>query len=87
MPGGFTGHIMMLIMLLMYTTATQKVRNQCFEVFWYTHHLAFFFMLGLYTHATGCFVRGACQIPFFHHLMAVKVLCLANPYNVMATIP
>ncbi|KAJ7148803.1 NADPH oxidase isoform 1 [Mycena crocata] len=55
--GGFTGHFMLLIMLLMYTTATSKVRNQCFEAFWYTHHLAFFFMLGLYTHATGCFVR------------------------------
>ncbi|KAJ7103602.1 NADPH oxidase [Mycena belliarum] len=56
-PGGITGHFMLLIMLLMYTTGTQKVRNQCFEAFWYTHHLAFFFMLGLYTHATGCFVR------------------------------
>ncbi|KAJ7062049.1 NADPH oxidase isoform 1 [Mycena amicta] len=56
-PGGFTGHFMLLIMLLMYTTAHQKIRNQCFEAFWYTHHLAFFFMLGLYTHATGCFVR------------------------------
>ncbi|KAF7324937.1 FAD-binding FR-type domain-containing protein [Mycena kentingensis (nom. inval.)] len=56
-PGGFTGHWMLLIMLLMYTTAHHKVRNQCFEAFWYTHHLAFFFMLGLYTHATGCFVR------------------------------
>ncbi|KAJ7169810.1 NADPH oxidase A [Mycena filopes] len=56
-PGGITGHFMLLIMLLMYTTAAQKVRNQCFEAFWYTHHLAFFFMLGLYTHATGCFVR------------------------------
>ncbi|KAF7289419.1 FAD-binding FR-type domain-containing protein [Mycena chlorophos] len=56
-PGGFTGHWMLLIMLLMYTTAHHKIRNQCFEAFWYTHHLAFFFMLGLYTHATGCFVR------------------------------
>ncbi|KAJ6551794.1 NADPH oxidase [Mycena capillaripes] len=56
-PGGFTGHFMLLIMLLMYTTASAKIRNQCFEAFWYTHHLAFFFMLGLYTHATGCFVR------------------------------
>jgi len=56
-PGGITGHFMLLIMLLMYTTASAKVRNQCFEAFWYTHHLAFFFMLGLYTHATGCFVR------------------------------
>lgn len=56
-PGGITGHFMLLIMLLMYTTASQKIRTQCFEAFWYTHHLAFFFMLGLYTHATGCFVR------------------------------
>jgi NADPH oxidase len=56
-PGGFTGHWMLFIMVLMYTTAHHKIRAQCFEAFWYTHHLAFFFMLGLYTHATGCFVR------------------------------
>ncbi|TFY82333.1 hypothetical protein EWM64_g1674 [Hericium alpestre] len=55
--GGVTGHFMLLIILLMYTTAHQKVRTQCFEAFWYTHHLAFFFMIGLYAHATGCFVR------------------------------
>lgn len=48
---------MLLIMVLMYSTAHQKIRKQCFEAFWYTHHLAFFFMIGLYTHATGCFVR------------------------------
>lgn len=56
-PGGITGHFMLLIMVLMYATAHHKIRNQCFEAFWYTHHLAFFFMLGIYTHATGCFVR------------------------------
>lgn len=55
--GGITGHFMLLIMVLMYSTAHHKVRNQCFEAFWYTHHLAFFFMIGLYAHATGCFVR------------------------------
>lgn len=55
--GGITGHFMLLIMVLMYTTAHHKIRHQAFEVFWYTHHLAFFFMIGLYTHATGCFVR------------------------------
>jgi NADPH oxidase 1 len=48
---------MLLIMVLMYATAHHKIRNQCFEAFWYTHHLAFFFFIGLYTHATGCFVR------------------------------
>jgi len=56
-PGGLTGHFMLTIMVIMYSTAHKKVRQQCFEAFWYTHHLAFFFMLGLYTHATGCFVR------------------------------
>ncbi|VDC06548.1 unnamed protein product [Peniophora sp. CBMAI 1063] len=56
-PGGITGHFMLFIMLCMYTTAYHKVRHQCFEAFWYTHHLAFFFFVGLYTHATGCFVR------------------------------
>nr|AUB29459.1 NADPH oxidase complex component NoxA [Volvariella volvacea] len=67
-PGGITGHFMLLIMVLMYSTAHKKVRQQCFEAFWYTHHLAFFFMIGLYTHATGCFVRDSVEpdyIPTF----------------------
>jgi len=55
--GGITGHFMLLMMVLMYGTAHNKIRQQCFEAFWYTHHLAFFFMIGLYSHATGCFVR------------------------------
>jgi NADPH oxidase 1 len=55
--GGFTGHVMLLCMLLMYTTAHSKIRQQSFETFWYTHHLFIPFMLGLYTHAVGCFVR------------------------------
>ncbi|KZT72806.1 hypothetical protein DAEQUDRAFT_722426 [Daedalea quercina L-15889] len=55
--GGITGHFMLLMMVLMYTTAHHKVRNQCFEAFWYTHHLAFFWFIALYSHATGCFVR------------------------------
>jgi NADPH oxidase len=45
----------------MYTTAHHKIRNQCFEAFWYTHHLSFFFMIGIYTHATGCFVRDSVE--------------------------
>lgn len=61
--GGITGHIMCLCMLLMYTTAHHKIRQQSFETFWYTHHLFIPFLLGLYTHATGCFVRDTVQ-PF-----------------------
>ncbi|KAG5636897.1 hypothetical protein H0H81_006483 [Sphagnurus paluster] len=67
-PGGITGHFMLFIMFAMYTTAHHKIRNQCFEAFWYTHHLAFFFMIGLYTHATGCFVRDSVDpdlVPYF----------------------
>ncbi|KAF8457276.1 ferric reductase NAD binding domain-containing protein [Terfezia claveryi] len=56
-PGGITGHVMLLCMVLMYTTAHHKIRQQCFEAFWYTHHLAIIFLIGLYTHAVGCFVR------------------------------
>jgi NADPH oxidase len=55
--GGITGHIMLLCMLMMYTTAHAKIRQQSFETFWYVHHLFIPFLLGLYTHATGCFVR------------------------------
>ncbi|KXL49406.1 hypothetical protein M433DRAFT_65104 [Acidomyces richmondensis BFW] len=55
--GGITGHVMLLCMLLMYTTAHTKIRQQSYETFWYTHHLFIPFLLAMYTHATGCFVR------------------------------
>lgn len=55
--GGITGHIMLLCMLLMYTTAHHRIRQQSYETFWYTHHLFIPFLLGMYTHATNCFVR------------------------------
>ncbi|KIW70135.1 hypothetical protein PV04_02436 [Phialophora macrospora] len=61
--GGITGHIMLLCMLLMYTTAHHKIRQQSFETFWYTHHLFIPFLLAMYTHAVGCFVRDTAQ-PF-----------------------
>jgi NADPH oxidase len=52
-PAGITGHYVQ-----------HRPRKSLFGVFWYTHHLAFFFMIGLYTHATGCFVRGT-ALPSF----------------------
>lgn len=48
---------MLFCMLLMYTTAHHRIRQQSFETFWYTHHLFIPFLLGMYTHAVGCFVR------------------------------
>jgi NADPH oxidase len=55
---------MLLMMFFMYTASHHKIRHQCFEAFWYTHHLAFFFMLALYSHATGCFVRDSVKPDF-----------------------
>ncbi|KAI9870491.1 MAG: hypothetical protein M1830_004165 [Pleopsidium flavum] len=59
--GGITGHVMLLCMLLMYTTSHARMRQQSYETFWYTHHLFVPFLLALYTHATGCFVRDTPQ--------------------------
>ncbi|KAK0751459.1 FAD-binding domain-containing protein [Schizothecium vesticola] len=60
-PGGITGHVMLLCMLLMYTTAHHRIRQQSFETFWYTHHLFIPFFLALYTHTVGCFVRDTAE--------------------------
>jgi NADPH oxidase len=66
--GGITGHTMLLIMLLIYTTAHHRIRQQSFETFWYTHHLFIPFFIGMYTHATSCFVRDTAApfSPFDH---------------------
>lgn len=78
-PGGITGHIMLLCMLLMYTTAHHRIRQQSFETFWYTHHLFIPFLLGMYTHATGCFVRDSTNpyspfagSPFWNHCIGYE---------------
>ncbi|KAL8759161.1 MAG: hypothetical protein Q9199_000981 [Rusavskia elegans] len=77
--GGITGHVMMLCMLLMFTTAHAKIRQQSYETFWYTHHLFVPFLLALYTHATGCFVRDTtlpyspfAGSPFWNHCIGYE---------------
>ncbi|KAJ5679853.1 hypothetical protein N7462_008097 [Penicillium macrosclerotiorum] len=77
--GGITGHVMLLCMMLMYTTAHHRIRQQAFETFWYTHHLFIPFMLALYTHATGCFVRDTTDPispfagkPFWNHCIGYE---------------
>lgn len=52
---------MLLCMFLMYTTAHSKIRQQSFETFHYTHYLYVVFLLAMYTHATGCFVRDSVE--------------------------
>ena len=77
--GGITGHVMVLCMLIMYTTAHHKIRSQSFETFWYSHHLFVPFLLALYTHATGCFVRDSTEpyspfagSPFWGHCLGYE---------------
>jgi NADPH oxidase len=77
--GGITGHVMLLCMLFMYTTAHAQIRKQSFETFWYTHHLFIPFLLAMYTHATGCFVRDSVPpyspfagAPFWNHCLGYE---------------
>ena len=77
--GGITGHVMLLCMLLMFTTAHSKIRQQSYETFWYTHHLFIPFLLAMYTHATGCFVRDSADAyspfagkPFWGHCIGYE---------------
>lgn len=76
--GGVTGHIMLLRMLLIYTTSHYRIRHQSFEIFWYTHHL-FVPFLSLYTHSTGRFVRDSTKpisplagVEFWNHCLGYQ---------------
>ncbi|TPX59307.1 hypothetical protein SpCBS45565_g07765 [Spizellomyces sp. 'palustris'] len=57
--GGVTGHIMLVIMFIMYSAAKIQVRQKKFELFWYTHHLFVPFYICLFLHYAGCFVKSA----------------------------
>lgn len=77
--GGITGHVMLFCMLMMFTTAHARIRQQSYETFWYTHHLYIPFLLAFYTHATGCFVRDSKEPyspfagnPFWDHCLGYE---------------
>ncbi|KAJ3137272.1 hypothetical protein HDU89_001853 [Geranomyces variabilis] len=54
---GITGHVMLMLMFFMYTSAKTQVRQKKFELFWYTHHLFVPFYICLFLHYRGCFVK------------------------------
>jgi NADPH oxidase len=54
---GATGHIMLFICFLMYTSVKRQVKTKNYEFFWYTHHLFVPFYICLFLHACGCFVK------------------------------
>jgi len=36
---GATGHVVLIVMVLMYSSAVESIRRPMFEIFWFTHHL------------------------------------------------
>lgn len=51
---GWTGHIMLLALLVMVVTALPSVRMKKFEVFWYYHHLFLVFFFFFSFHGAFC---------------------------------
>merc|ERR1711916_28401 len=47
---GSTGHLITLVMIILYTSALKRLRNHCFELFWYAHHLFIIFFGALLVH-------------------------------------
>ncbi|KXN72223.1 hypothetical protein CONCODRAFT_4967 [Conidiobolus coronatus NRRL 28638] len=54
---GWTGHVMLLALLLMFLTAWERIKRKYFELFWYTHHL-FAVYFGLFSiHGMFCLIK------------------------------
>jgi hypothetical protein len=47
---GITGHLVAVIMVLMYASAVKYVRSAMFHVFWYAHHLFILYYVLLSIH-------------------------------------
>lgn len=56
--GGWTGTIMTLLLILIFTSAQEPIRRSFFELFWVTHHLFIVFFVFLVFHGHGRQIRG-----------------------------
>jgi len=54
---GSTGHIVTLMMVLMYTSASKYIRSPMFNLFWYTHHLFILFFIILCFHGADALLE------------------------------
>eukprot|EP01114_Cavostelium_apophysatum_P013973 TRINITY_DN3498_c0_g2_i1.p1 TRINITY_DN3498_c0_g2~~TRINITY_DN3498_c0_g2_i1.p1 ORF type:complete len:525 (+),score=130.81 TRINITY_DN3498_c0_g2_i1:127-1701(+) len=54
---GTTGHLVTLIMVLMYSSAIKYIRSPMFNVFWFTHHLFILFFILLCFHGAGALLE------------------------------
>ncbi|XP_069090771.1 NADPH oxidase 3 [Pleurodeles waltl] len=64
---GATGFVITLTLILIMTSSTELIRRSFYEVFWYTHHLATAFFIGLIVHGAGQMVRGQTPQSLFMH--------------------
>ncbi|KAF9364779.1 hypothetical protein BGX34_000449 [Mortierella sp. NVP85] len=53
---GWTGHVMLVVLLVMVVTALPSVRMKKFEVFWYWHHLFLVFFFFFSFHGAYCLI-------------------------------
>lgn len=54
---GISGHIILVCMFIMYTSAIERMRRRYFEAFWYSHHLFVVFFAFLLSHASQCYIH------------------------------
>ena len=54
---GSTGHLLVIVMLIMYSAAMEHIRRKYFEIFWYSHHLFILFFTLLLSHGSGCLIQ------------------------------
>eukprot|EP00164_Ancoracysta_twista_P003330 GFYU01004442.1.p1 GENE.GFYU01004442.1~~GFYU01004442.1.p1 ORF type:complete len:532 (-),score=157.56 GFYU01004442.1:106-1701(-) len=54
---GITGHLLTIIVMLLYTSAWDGVRRSSFEIFWYTHHTFFFYFLFQMLHGASALLE------------------------------
>lgn len=71
---GWTGHLVSLVMVLMYSSAIRYIRSPMFNVFWFTHHLFILFFAILCFHgASGILEKPTFWIwvvgPFFLYVI------------------
>lgn len=54
---GFTGKLANILLFLLVTSTSNRIKKANFEVFFYTHHLFIFFLCVLVLHGSFCFVK------------------------------
>ncbi|XP_007955891.1 NADPH oxidase 3 [Orycteropus afer afer] len=64
---GVTGLVLSLALILIMTSSTELIRQVCYELFWYTHHLFIIFFISLAIHGAGRIVRGQTPDSLLQH--------------------